>query len=211
MVVNTELVQPLPQSWAEFWDEKYKDKLGLQALYTGRLLDITAATFFNGQKTLATKEGILEVIEKVGQIKPNTKIWFKAENVMQNALQNEEVIAGMYYHDVASLMAADGFPIVSLFPKEGNVVDYGSWCLSSVSDKSEEAHEFVNFTSDPEIQSLLSRKIGVAPLVSKSKTNLSDEEFAAVSSEQAPIIPAYESYLNYGDFIKEAWDKMLTG
>jgi putative spermidine/putrescine transport system substrate-binding protein len=107
-------------------------------------------------------------------------------------------------------MAADGFPIKPIFPKEGNPQDYGSWCLSSLSEKSAEAAEFINFSSDPATQALMSRMIGTAPLVAKDKTDLSDDEFAMVSGVPS-IKPAYEAYLDRETFIKESWDKMLAG
>jgi putative spermidine/putrescine transport system substrate-binding protein len=107
-------------------------------------------------------------------------------------------------------MAADGFPIQSIFPKEGNPQDYGSWCLSSLSDKGAEAAEFINFTSQPSTQALMSRMIGTAPLVDASVTDLTPEEFASVSG--SPVIrPAYEAYLDKETFIKESWDRMLAG
>jgi len=211
MVVNSELVDPLPASWAEFWGERYRDRLGMAANHDARLLDIAAATFFDGAGTLSTEEGILAVIAKVAELKPNVKIWWKAENVMQNALQNEEVVGGMYYHDVTGIMASEGFPVVSLFPKESNPIGYGSWCLSSASGKIDEAHEFVNFSCDPATQAMMSRNIGTAPLVARARTDLTEEEYAAVASEMPPIVPAYESYLGNGTFISEHWNRMLTG
>jgi len=106
-------------------------------------------------------------------------------------------------------MAADGFPIQSVFPKEGNPQGYGSWCLSSLSEKSAEAMEFIAFSSEPSTQALMSRMIGTAPLLEQSKTDLTDEEFSAVSGTPA-IQPAYEAYLDKETFIKETWDNMLA-
>jgi putative spermidine/putrescine transport system substrate-binding protein len=54
---------------------------------------------------------------------------------MEQSMKNGDVIGGQYYLDVANLMAADGFPIKAVFPKEGNPQDYGSWCLSALSEK----------------------------------------------------------------------------
>ena len=56
----------------------------------------------------------------------------------------------------------------------------------------------------------MSRMIGTAPLLDKSKTDLTDEEFSMVSGSPS-IKPAYEAYLDKETFIKEAWDKMLAG
>lgn len=209
MVINPEQVEA-PASWADFWDtNQFEASLGISKLFNSNFLDIVAATFFDGAATLGEKDGIVAVVEKASELKPNVALWWSAESQMEQAMKNEDVIGGLYYHDVASLMSAEGFPISSIFPKEGNPQGYGSWCLSQGSGKSDEAHEFLNFIADPAIQALMSRKIGTAPLVAKEKTDLSEEEFASVSGTPA-IIPAYESYLDNETFIKDTWDKMLA-
>jgi putative spermidine/putrescine transport system substrate-binding protein len=210
MVINPNEVTA-PASWAEFWDSSiYEASLGLSRLFNSQLLDIIAATFFEGESTFATDEGILALIEKAAELKPNVALWWSAESQMEQSMKNGDVIGGQYFLDVANLMAADGFPIQAVFPKEGNPQDYGSWCLSSLSEKSDEAAEFINYSSDPATQALMSRMIGTAPLVDKAKTDLTDEEFAFVSGTPA-IKPAYEAYLDKETFIKESWDKMLAG
>jgi len=209
LVVNPNVVEA-PASWAELWDSSiYEASLGLSKQWNAYFLDITAATFFDGAETLATREGIETVVAKVAELKPNVALWWSAESQMEQAMKNEDVIAGMYYHDVAGIMAAEGFPIRSVFPKEGNPQDYGSWCLSALSEKDAEAQEFVSFSSDPATQALMSRKIGTAPLLPQEAAGLTDEAFAAVSGTPA-ITPAYEAYLDHGEFIKETWDKMLA-
>lgn len=210
MVINPNEVDP-PESWADFWDSSlYEASLGLSRNYNSQFLDIVAATFFEGEATFATQDGIVALVEKAAEIKPNVALWWSAESQMEQSMKNGDVIGGQYYLDVANLMMADGFPIQPLFPKEGNPQDYGSWCLSSLSDKSAEAAEFINFSSDPATQALMSRMIGTAPLVDKSLTDLTDEEFTFVSGTPS-IKPAYEAYLDNETFIKETWDKMLAG
>ncbi|MEL6236443.1 MAG: extracellular solute-binding protein [Pseudomonadota bacterium] len=207
MVVNPNEVAA-PASWAEFWDsETYESSLGLSKNFNAAFLDIVAATFFEGTSTLDSEEGILACIEKTREIKPNVAIWWSAESQMEQAMKNEDVIGGMYYHDVATLMAAEGFPIQSVFPKEGNPRDYGSWCLAEGSEKLAEAQEFISFSSDPATQALMSRKIGTAPL--RDDTDLSAEEFAGVSGTPA-IVLNYEAYLDRETFIKDSWDQMLA-
>jgi len=210
MVINPDEVEA-PASWADFWDSSlFEASLGLSKNYNSGFLDIVAATFFDGEETLMSEEGILAAVAKAAEIKPNVALWWSAESQMEQSMKNGDVIGGQYYLDVANLMAADGFPIKPIFPKEGNPQDYGSWCLSTLSDKADEATEFMNFSSDPATQALMSRMIGTAPLVAKDKTDLTDEEFAFVSGTPS-IKPAYEAYLDRETFIKETWDKMLAG
>lgn len=199
-----------PGSWADYWDSsQFEASLGLGRNYNAGLLDFTAATFFDGAETMMSNDGIIAIIEKVAELKPNVALWWTAESQMEQSMKNGDVVAGMYYLDVANLMALDGFPIAATFPKEGNLQDYGSWCLSQGSDKGAEAAEFMSFSSQPEVQALMSRKIGTAPLVDKAMTDLTDEEFNFVSGTPS-IKPAYEAYLDNETFIKESWDKMLA-
>lgn len=209
MVYNPNEVET-PASWTEFWDsEIYEASLGMSNVYNSGVLDITAAAFFDGEETLMTNEGVLAVIDKVRELKPNVALWWNAESQMEQGMKNGDVIGGQYYLDVANIMAQDGFPIAPTFPKEGNMQDYGSWCLSAGSEKAAEAVEFMNFSCDTATQALMSRNIGTAPLVDQSLTDLTDEEFAFVSGSPS-IRPAYEAYLDNETFIKESWDKMLA-
>lgn len=209
MVVNPDEVEA-PASWAEFWDVgRFEQSLGFSRNFNSNFLDVVAATFFDGAETMMTEDGIVAVIEKAAEIKPNVALWWTAESQMEQGLKNGDVVGGMYYHDVASLMASEGFPIASIFPEEGNPRGYGSWCLAEGSDKVDEAHEFIAFSSDPASQALMSRKIGTAPVVDPAKTDLTEEEYAAVAGTPA-IEPAYEAYLDKETFIKDTWEQMLA-
>ncbi|MEM7423549.1 MAG: extracellular solute-binding protein, partial [Pseudomonadota bacterium] len=185
MVINPGEVEA-PASWADFWDSsKFEASLGLSKNFNSNLLDIIAATFFEGVATFKSRDGIVALVEKAAALRPNVALWWSGESQMEQGMKNGDVIGGMYYHDVAQLMAADGFPIKSIFPKEGNPQGYGSWCLSTLSKKTDEALEFMTFSSEPSTQALMSRMIGTAPLVDKAMTDLSDDEFAAVSGTPA--------------------------
>lgn len=208
MVVNPEKVD-IPTTWAEFWDtSKYPASLGFGKQFNSGMLDIIAATFFEGEATFATQDGIMALIEKASELKPNVALWWSTESQMEQAMKNGDVVGGIYFHDVAQLMAADGFPIRSVFPKEGNPQEFGSWCVSAATEKIEEAQVFIDFSCTPLAQALMSRKLGTAPVIDPTTTDLTLEEFEAVSG--TPVIRyAYEAYLDNETFIKENWDKML--
>ena len=212
LVSNTNVFKKAPTSWAAMWEPDKKDKLGLLALSSNSfLLEITATTFFGGTKILNTKEGILEVMNKLAEVKPNVKLWYRDEGQFQAALQAGEIPMGQYYHDVAGLAAAEGHPVRSTFPKEGGVNDSGCWAVSRASKKLEEAHIFMNYTSQPDVQARMSRKVGTAPTVKKEHLDLTAEEFAGVASEIPPIIPRYDiHFVTFGDWINQKWIEMVT-
>ncbi len=212
LVTNTDVYPEAPTSWGDMWKPEHKDRIGLLALASNSfLLEITATTFFGGTKVLDTEEGIVKVLGKVAELKPNVKLWYRDEGQFQQALQAGEIPMGQYYHDVAGLAAADGFPVRTTFPKEGGLSDSGCWALSRASKEAENAHRFIDYMCQPAIQATMSRKIGTAPTVDRKILDLSDEEFSAVSSDIPPIIPRYDIYQTKGDWLDQKWTEMVVG
>ncbi|MGD2269685.1 MAG: ABC transporter substrate-binding protein [Desulfobacterales bacterium] len=212
LVSNTEVFKTAPTSWGDMWQPDKKNSLGLLALASNSfLLEITAKTFFGGDDILNSKDGILKVLNKLAELKPNVKLWYRDEGQFQQALQSGEIPMGQYYHDVTGLAIADGHPVRSTFPKEGGVYDSGSWAVTKASKKLAEAYIFINYMCRPEIQAKLSRKVGTAPTVRRDVTGLTDKEFDSVSSDIAPIIPRYDIYTGeLSDWINQKWTEMLT-
>ncbi len=212
LCTNSDEIPEAPDSWAAFWDEQYKDKIGLLGLASNSyLLEVTAVTHFGGTDILDTKDGIQQVFDKLSEVVPNVRLWYKDEGAFQQALQDGEIPMGQYYHDVAGLAASEGFPVVSTFPKEGGILDSGYWIVPEHAKPVDEIHEFINFMSTPETQASLSRNVGTAPVIDPALTDLTKDELAAVSSPKAPIIPRYDIYQDHADWISDTWNKMIAG
>ncbi|TCL68135.1 ABC transporter substrate-binding protein [Rhizobium sp. BK251] len=212
LVTNTDVFKEPPTSWTALWDPANADKLGLLALVSNSfLLEVTATTYFGGTKALDTEEGQLKAFEKLAELRPNVRLWYRDEAQFEQALKSGEIPMGQYYHDVTGLAAADGNPVRSTFPKEGGIQDSGCWALSRASAKTEEAHTFINYMSQPSIQALLSRKVGTSPTVKRELLDLTAEEFAAVSSDIPPIIPRYDLYQTKSDWLNQKWTEMIVG
>ena len=89
LVSNTTAYPQAPDSWAFLWDPANADKLGLLALVSNSfLLEITAKTFFGGPEILDTEEGILKVMDKIAELKPNVKLWYRDEAQFEQALKS---------------------------------------------------------------------------------------------------------------------------
>jgi putative spermidine/putrescine transport system substrate-binding protein len=212
LVTNTNVYPEAPTSWAALWDPANEDKLGLLALVSNSfLLEVTAKTFMGGTNALDTEEGQLKAFEKLAEVKPNVRLWYRDEAQFEQALKSGEIPMGQYYHDVTGLAAADGNPVRSTFPKEGGILDSGSWALSRASEKADEAHVFIDYMSQPSIQGIMSRKVGTAPTVKRDLLDLNEDEFAAVSSDIEPIVPRYDLYGSKSDWLNQKWTELIVG
>ncbi|SDP84885.1 putative spermidine/putrescine transport system substrate-binding protein [Phyllobacterium sp. YR620] len=212
LVTNTDIYKEAPTTWAAFWDKANADKLGLLALVSNSfLLEITAKTYFGGTNALDTEEGLLKAFDKLAEVKPNVRLWYRDEAQFEQSLKSGEIPMGQYYHDVTGLAASEGHPVRSTFPKEGGVQDSGCWALSRASKKVDEAHAFIDYMSQPAIQATLSRKVGTSPTVKRELLDLNEKEFAAVSSDIEPIIPRYDLYTTKSDWLNQKWTELIVG
>lgn len=212
LVTNTDVFKEAPTSWTALWDPANADKLGLLALVSNSfLLEVTAKTHFGSTKVLDTEEGILKVFDKLAEVKPNVRLWYRDEAQFEQALKSGEIPMGQYYHDVTGLAASEGHPVRSTFPKEGGILDSGSWAVSKASKKLDEAHVFINYMCQPSVQALLSRKVGTSPTVKRELLDLTPEEFSAVSSDIDPVVPRYDLYQTKSDWLNQKWTELIAG
>ena len=212
LVTNTDKYPNAPTSWKALWDPDHKDSMGLLALASNSyLLEVTATTWFGGTQILDTEEGILKVMDKLAEVKPNVRLWYRDEGQFQQALETGEIPMGQYYHDVTGLAAAEGKPVRSTFPAEGGILDSGSWSVSKASKQVEQAEIFMDYMCQPAIQAKLSRNVGTAPTVDWKLTDLTDEEFGAVASRNDPILPRYDMYDTRGDWLNQKWSELIAG
>lgn len=212
LVSNTKVFPEAPTSWAEFWDPKHKNQLGVLAnAGNSYLLEITAKTFFGGTDFLSSDENIKRVLAKVGELRPNVRLWYRDEAQFEQALKAGEIPMGQYYHDVTGQAALDGFPVRSTMPKEGGLIDSGSWVIPKASKLVDLGEVFIDYMSQPSTQALLARKLGSTPVVDRSLTDLTDEEFAAVSSSIDPIVPRYDMHVARADWLSQIWAEMQQG
>ncbi|MDB5395832.1 MAG: hypothetical protein JWM91_3338 [Rhodospirillales bacterium] len=208
-VINPDEMKPAPDSWTALWDT-HPNAWGVMSGSVSPILEITAQTYFGGTEILMSQHGIDKVIAKIAELKGNVKLWWQDEGTMQTALVNDEVAGGIYMHDTAMVMVKNGTSVRSIFPKEGAVESTNFWCQPNASAKTDEAQEFLNFSCTPEAQQLVARFVGSAPVIDRAKLNLTDAEFASVSSSIPSIPAATQARFQFTDYMERQFTKMVT-
>lgn len=209
-VTNTDFAADAPASWTELWEEKWDGKLGIVTTPNSGLLEVTATTFFGGVEIMETREGLEQVIAKIAELKPQVSLWYRDEGQFQQQLENGELNAGLYYHDVTMLSVWDGLPVASTFPAEGGIVSDAYWVVPRDSENIAAAEKFLDYMSRPETQALMARMMGTTPIVPRGSMDLSDEEFAAVGSDIEPIRVQTHIHLREGDWLETKYQEMIA-
>ena len=71
--------------------------------------------------------------------------------------------------------------------------------------KKDLGQQFIDWFLKPDVQTLLTDVVGTAPVLPREKVTVSDEVFGKVASSIPPIVPAFQVYIDNGDWIAERW------
>jgi putative spermidine/putrescine transport system substrate-binding protein len=211
IVINPEAVTRPPKSWREiFEDDFYRKKIGLIGLYDGGMIEVVAKTYFDGNDTLKSRAGIRAVVEKIAELKDQVGFWWTAESQMEQALRSQNVVAGSFFHDIAMLLAAEHFPIASVFPEEGSFTGINKLCIPYNSTRTVDAHRFIDFCSRADNQAVFARAMKLAPVLPNEEVGLSPSEFELVSTKIPPVQPAAAVMVEEADYLQRLWQRMIT-
>jgi putative spermidine/putrescine transport system substrate-binding protein len=212
IVSNTDRVKESPDSWAAFWEPEWRNELALlKNAANSYLIEITAQTFFDGYDIIETQDGVLEVLRKLQEVKPNVHLWFRDEAQAQQAYNTGEVSLGQFYHDITTYAASQGEPLRSVFPTEGAILDSGFWSISRNTESLGACVAFIDYMCQPKIQAELARTLGTTPTAKRDTMDLSDEEYEAFSGPgpEAALRPKYEMYDVWEDWIDQNWTELI--
>ncbi len=214
LVQNTDEIEESLDTWEVLWDDAYEDQLGLLGLASNSfLLDITAEVHFGGQEILEDRDGVLEVFEVLEGVTDQANFWYENEAEFQDRVRSGEVPAGMLYSDITTVMAEEGDPVQSNFPEEGSILDAGSWVTLETTELHDEARQFIDYASQPEIQDEIAQNLFTSPTIEEQYSEIDDDflEVIAGPGPEAAITPYYDLYLEEEDWVAEQWNEFLIG
>jgi putative spermidine/putrescine transport system substrate-binding protein len=215
LVSNTDRVKESPDTWTALWDSEWENELALlRNAANSFLLEITAASFFDGYEILETQDGVLEVMGKLQEVKPNVKLWFRDEAQAQPAYNEGEVSLGQFYHDITLFAASEaggGAPLRSVFPTEGAILDSGFWSISKTTENLGACVTFIDYMCRPDVQQELALTLGTIPSTKRDTLTMTDEEYEAVAGPgpETALRPKYEIYDKWEDWIDQNWTELI--
>ncbi|MFB6270745.1 MAG: PotD/PotF family extracellular solute-binding protein [Halobacterium sp.] len=214
LVQNTnEYSEPI-DSWTALWDDKHKGNLALLSYASNSfLLEVTAEVHFDGKEMLSSRDGIRQCLEKLQEVKPQAGMWYENEAEFQSRLRNAEVPAGMLYNDVTLVMKDKGAPVQSNFVQEGSILDSGLWVTLKTSDLKDEARQFIDYASTPDVQDTIARNLYTSPTIKREHSSIDAETYEKIAGPgpSEAITPKYDLYVgDSSDWVSEKWNEFIT-
>ncbi len=214
LVTNLEAIDEPLTSWHALWDDQYEDQIAMQDSFDSHLLDITAHIFdeFDGQETLETESGIMDVLEKIQEIRPQVTMWFDAEAEAQEGMETNDVGGAKFFNDVGVVMEnEDEDKYYNAVPEEGLVENHASWVIPSSSSYTDAAAEFIEYTLQPDVQKRITENLFTAPVLQNDVLDISEELYGAVHGPgpDEAIRPNYEMYIEREEWLDEQWRDMI--
>ena len=212
LVQNTDLVEEPVDTWEALWDSQYEDQMALLGYASNSfLLEVTANVQFDGTDVLNSRDGIRDVLETLEGVKSQANMWYENEAEFQQRLRDGEVPAGMLYNDITLVMQDEGAPVQSNFVQEGSILDSGHWVTLSSSELTEEARQFIDYASRPEVQDRVAENLYTSPTIDRQYSEIDDETYRTISGPgpDEAIIPKYELYVEEEDWVNEQWNEFI--
>lgn len=147
LIYNKNMVDKVPTSWSDMWNEKYAGKI---LTFNNPRDAFAIAQFLLGQNVNTTNEQDWhKALEKLKEQKPLIKSYVMDE-IFITMERNGAALAPYYAGDFLT-MQANNPDLGFVYPKEGTNIFVDSICIPSTCQNKQAAELYINFLLEPEI------------------------------------------------------------
>ncbi|MGB7438317.1 MAG: ABC transporter substrate-binding protein [Candidatus Acidiferrum sp.] len=179
LLYETTAFSQAPDSWAIFWDPKYKGKISvwddLSTLYmAAQLLGYDKpdpAQLYN-----LSDEQLAAVKQKLLALKPNIRKIWSTGGELTNLFENHEIIAAMGWPLMTNQLRQANFPIGETIPKENTTGWIDHLMITKASPNKELAYAFLEYMIQAQTQKKITDVTHYTPANPSAAQFMTDEE-----------------------------------
>jgi spermidine/putrescine-binding protein len=179
LLYDTSAIAQPPDSWAVFWDPKYKGKISvwddLSTVYmAAQILGYDKPD--PSQLYNLSDEQLAAVKKKLIELKPNIRKMWSTGGELTNLFQNHEVVLAMGWPLNTNDLRKSNFPIGETIPKENTTGWIDHLMITSASNQKELANAFLEYMIEAKTQKLVTDRTHYTPANPGASQFLSAEE-----------------------------------
>lgn len=179
LLYDTTVFPAPPQSWAVFWDPKYRGKISvwdeLSTLYmAAQLLGYDKpdpAHLYN----LSDAE-LENVKQKLLELKPNIRKMWATGGELTNLFQSHEVVAAMGWPLMTNQLRKAHFPVGETIPHENTTGWIDHLMITAASEHKELAQEFLEYMIQAKTQKMVADVTGYVPANPQAAQYLTEDD-----------------------------------
>ena len=162
---NTRSVTPAPQSWGEFWDGRYRNKIAVPGIDTATgILFFLVVNEMNG----GTLDNVDPGFAAMRRLKPNVVAFTTQHAQIAQLLTQGDIVMVPWASDRAVGLAKTGVPVGTTIPKEGSFIGEQTLSIARGTRQLDTALAYVNFALSPEAQVGNARYTFISPVSSRA-------------------------------------------
>jgi len=162
---NTRSVTPAPQSWGEFWDARYRNKIAVPGIDTATgILFFLVINEMNG----GTLDNVDPGFAAMRRLKPNVVAFTTQHAQIAQLLTQGDIVMVPWASDRAVGLAKTGVPVGTTIPKEGSFIGEQTLSIARGTRQLDTALAYVNFALTPEAQVGNARYTFISPVSSRA-------------------------------------------
>jgi putative spermidine/putrescine transport system substrate-binding protein len=207
ILYNPKHVSPAPTSFADLWNPKYANKVGLIDLHYA--MAISSAALINGGSMSNYEPGK----EKLLELKKSGVQVYPSNEAFGQALQTEECWIGVMIQSRGILWEKQGVPIEIAYAKEGIALDWWGFGIPKNARNKDAAYEFINAALSDSAQVGWAHNMWSVPSTTTAMNSLESPVKSLLDlppelKDKAIAIDA--AYLAKNDVqLKEWWDRVF--
>src|SRR5436190_733680 len=166
LLYDTTAFVQAPDSWAIFWNPKYKGKISvwddLSTIYmAAQILGYDKPE--PSQLYNLTDEQLAAAEKKLLELKPNIRKIWTTGGELTNLFQNHEIVLAMGWPLNTNDLKKLNFPIGETIPKENTTGWIDHLMITAASSHKELAHAFLEYMIEPKTQKLITDRTHYTP------------------------------------------------
>jgi spermidine/putrescine-binding protein len=179
LLYDTSAFSQPPDSWAIFWDPKFKGKISvwddLSTVYmAAQILGYDKPD--PSQLYNLTDDQLAAVKKKLIELKPNIRKIWSTGGELTNLFQNHEVILAMGWPLNTNDLRKLNFPIGEIIPKENTTGWIDHLMITAASSNKDLAHAFLEYMIEAKTQKLVTDRTHYTPANPRASQFLTAEE-----------------------------------
>jgi spermidine/putrescine transport system substrate-binding protein len=166
LLYDTTVFAQAPDSWAIFWDPKYKGKISVWDDLSTIYMAAQILGYDNpdpSQLYNLSDEQLAAVKKKLIELKPNIRKIWSTGGELTNLFQNHEIVLAMGWPLNTNDLRKLNFPIGEIIPKENTTGWIDHLMITAASSHQELAHAFLEYMIEAKTQKLVTDRTHYTP------------------------------------------------